>query len=482
MSRLHIFTAGGLIALLLASCSLDTPTQIPRNNPYDGRNPNAFPEVLSLASTQGNLFINSLTQQICIRTKAATSLRFSEVADSGVAISASWQALDTLFTVRLNSGADGWRWIAAQARADNGRMSAIKYLRLGLDTRATIDFFDWTTTGGDTLIPGDHVTFTMQAADDAFGAETDGTAIATVEGWQPVALAGQADGSYTGSYTITAETPEVSNARVTVSFTDRAGNAAPNVTADQRLTAHWTPAAGEERDFPLGNTGLTVRMCWIPAGQFDMGSPANEQDRFSNEEPVHQVTFAQGFWMGKYEVTQEQWEAVMGDWGFNYDGNSDNPAERVSWNDIQDFEAALDGAFRLPSEAEWEYACRAGTQTRFYWGDDPSYSQIGTYAWYWDNSGSTTHRVGTKQANAWGLHDMSGNVYEWCEDVWHSDYVGAPDDGSAWVRGGDQGLRLLRGGSWYNNPRYCRSAYRYRYYPDYRNYYSGGFRLVSGGD
>jgi formylglycine-generating enzyme required for sulfatase activity len=179
--------------------------------------------------------------------------------------------------------------------------------------------------------------------------------------------------------------------------------------------------------------------------------------------------------MGKYEVTQAQWEAVTGNNPSRYDGDN-RPVEQVSWNDIhEDFLSQIDDDFRLPSESEWEYACRAGTETRFYWGDDHGYDDIGDYAIYYDNASGGTADVGTKRPNSWGLYDMSGNVWEWCEDYYHDSYNGAPADGSAWNDNGSS--RVLRGGSWNNNPRSCRSAHRNRHNPPYR-LSSYGFRLI----
>ena len=154
-----------------------------------------------------------------------------------------------------------------------------------------------------------------------------------------------------------------------------------------------------------------------------------------------------------------------------------NPVESVTWHDAQEFCRKLSKKtgrkYRLPSEAEWEYACRAGTQTRYYFGDNKY--QLGEYAWYEDNSGSKPHPVGQKKPNNWGLYDMHGNVWERCEDGWHKNYQNAPKDGSSW----DSQLssRLLRGGSWICNSRDCRSAFRRWDYADFRdNYY--GFRLA----
>ena len=187
--------------------------------------------------------------------------------------------------------------------------------------------------------------------------------------------------------------------------------------------------------------------------------------------------------MSKYEITQGQWEAVMhnnpgeAQYGNRYGVGDNYPVYYVSWNDIQQFEGRINDGFRLPSESEWEYACRAGTITRYYWGNDFD----ANYAWYTGNSGGRTHEAGTRQPNAWGLYDMSGNIWEWCEDWYHANYNGAPDDGSTWVAGGGQ-YRLFRGGAWCVNASYCRSARRGNGLPANRDiYYGVGFRLVFGG-
>ncbi len=232
--------------------------------------------------------------------------------------------------------------------------------------------------------------------------------------------------------------------------------------------------------------GVTMEMVKIPAGSFMMASPDNEQDRWSDEGPQHQVTIGYDFYLGKYEVTKAQWTAVMGTtpWsGYSYVLNDPNsPAVSISWNDCQAFVHALNhlgqGTFRLPSEAEWEYACRAGTTTRFYWGDDPSYTQIGSYAWYWGNCSSEqyAHVVGLKLPNDWGLYDMSGNVWEWCQDYWYGNYSGAPANGSAWESPTSSG-RVLRGGCWCCIDYRCRSASRYWDFPG-SGYYDSGVRIV----
>lgn len=221
-------------------------------------------------------------------------------------------------------------------------------------------------------------------------------------------------------------------------------------------------------------TGINLELVYVPGGRFTMGSPASEAGRADDEGPQHQVTVP-GFYMGKFEVTQAQWRAVMGNNPSYFKGDN-LPVEQVSWNDAQEFCKKLSQltgkTFRLPSEAEWEYAARAGT-TGAYAGN------LDAMAWYANNSGKMTHPVGEKKSNAFGLFDMHGNVYEWCQDVWHDNYNGAPTDGSAWLSGGDSSYRVLRGGSWYALGRHCRSASRYAYEPVARYSYFG-FRIVVG--
>ncbi len=235
------------------------------------------------------------------------------------------------------------------------------------------------------------------------------------------------------------------------------------------------------------SNGVTLEMVSLPAGQFLMGSPDSDSDAESKEKPQHQVK-VNSFAIGKYPVTQAQYEAVMGTNPSHFKNNSwfknnlQNPVEQVSWNDAQAFCQKLSQitgkTYRLPTEAEWEYACRAGTTTRYYFGDDAN--QLGDYAWYNGNSGGKTHPVGQKRPNAWGLYDMSGNVWEWCEDDWHSSYIGAPTDGSAWlINDNDNDYRIPRGGSWYTYPINCRSAYR-DFSPRRDNFNLFGFRVVCG--
>ena len=231
--------------------------------------------------------------------------------------------------------------------------------------------------------------------------------------------------------------------------------------------------------------GATMAMMWIPAGTFTMGSPSSEPGRGSDEGPQHEVTITKGFYLGKVELTQGQWEAVMGTtpWsGRDYvQENPNNPAVYISWNDVQAFIVKLNETegsevYRFPTEAEWEYSCRAGTTTLWSFGDDES--QLGEYAWYSDNSGGVAaHEVGTKLPNPWGLYDMHGNVWEWVQDWWYGSYSsGAQTDPTGPATGSS---RVVRGGYVGSNARDVRSADRSSNSPGARYYI--GARLVRQG-
>jgi formylglycine-generating enzyme required for sulfatase activity len=237
-------------------------------------------------------------------------------------------------------------------------------------------------------------------------------------------------------------------------------------------------------------------MMLIPGGSFKMGSPEDEIDR-SPDESLHDVTVPT-FCMGKYPITQAQWQVVansnpeLNTHSFRFTG-VELPADNVSWDEATKFCVALSTltqrTYRLPSEAEWEYACRAGTTTPFHFGktittdlanydgtDDKNNKWSGSYG-----KGPKgiyrrqTTPVGTFPPNAFGLYDMHGNVWEWCQDTWHSNYDGAPNDGSAWIDENDNDYHILRGGSWVVNPQFCRSAFRnHNCFRDY----DVGFRVV----
>jgi formylglycine-generating enzyme required for sulfatase activity len=238
----------------------------------------------------------------------------------------------------------------------------------------------------------------------------------------------------------------------------------------------------------FGN-GVKLEMAAIPGGSFMMGSPENEERRYDNESPQHQVTVP-SFFMGKYPVTQAQYQAIMGT-NPSYFKGSNRPVECVSWDNAVAFCEKLSQitgkTYRLPSEAEWEYACRAGTTTPFHFGetittDLANYN--GNYTYGQEPKGvyrrETTEVGSFGVANNFGLYDMHGNVWEWCQDNWHSNYEGAPIDGSAWLGiEKNTNTRLLRGGSWVNDPDYCRSAFRYTFNLAYD--YELGFRVVCSG-
>jgi formylglycine-generating enzyme required for sulfatase activity/uncharacterized caspase-like protein len=238
--------------------------------------------------------------------------------------------------------------------------------------------------------------------------------------------------------------------------------------------------------------GIDLDLLVIPGGSFQMGSAAGQGD--DDERPQHNVA-VEPFLMGRYPVTQAQWRLVAGlpkiarDLDAdpsNFKGNN-RPVEQVDWDDATEFCQRLakhtNRAYRLPSEAEWEYACRAGTTTAFHFGETLTSDLANYNANYVYGPGpkgqhrKETTNIGSFPANAFGLHDMHGNVWEWCQDHWYENYVGAPVDGSAWITGGNASSRLLRGGSWRNNPDNCRSANRLRYAPTFR-YSNVGFRVV----
>jgi formylglycine-generating enzyme required for sulfatase activity len=216
---------------------------------------------------------------------------------------------------------------------------------------------------------------------------------------------------------------------------------------------------------------VKLELVKVAAGSFNMGS--NESDQ---EKPIHRVNLRE-FFIGKYPVTQAQYQAVIGKNPSIFKG-SQNPVEEVSWHDAvkfcEELSKRIGQKVKLPSEAQWEYACRAGSTGKYCFGDDVN--QLEKYAWYNKNSGSKTHPVREKLANSWGLHDMHGNVWEWCEDIWHENYNGAPTDGSSWLNDGDQCRRALRGGSWGSYGYDCRSAGRVRL--NAVNSLDSGFRVV----
>ena len=225
-----------------------------------------------------------------------------------------------------------------------------------------------------------------------------------------------------------------------------------------------TPALAQRLTNSIG-----MEFMLIAAGTFLMGGDV--------EATVHQVTISQPFYLGKYAVTREQWAAVMGTNPSGFQGDPNRPVEQVSWNDVQGFIRQLNAkeggaSYRLPTEAEWEYACRAGSTTAYCFGDDPNL--LGKYGWYDGNADRTTHPVGQCRPNVWGLYDMHGNIFEWVQD-WFGEYALEPVTDP---QGPASGLRrVVRGGSWHDSTRGCRSAYRDHVEPGYRGG-DLGFRLL----
>ena len=258
----------------------------------------------------------------------------------------------------------------------------------------------------------------------------------------------------------------------------------------------------------LSSEQLPLDMVYLPPGSFQMGSPETELGRSEDESPQRLVTLVQPFFMGKYPVTQAQWRTgttlppvnrALNAAPSHFKGDN-RPVEQITWYEAVEFcqrlEKATGRPYRLPSEAEWEYACRAGTTTPFHFGESITTDLANYRGTDWEVEGKTysgaygdgphgefreeTTDVGSfDAANAFGLYDMHGNVWEWCQDTWHENYEGAPIDGSAWISSDKRKSCVLRGGSWYDDPEGCRSANRDWDAPDIGSD-STGFRVVCG--
>ena len=247
---------------------------------------------------------------------------------------------------------------------------------------------------------------------------------------------------------------------------------------------HRSQGSARQKIENLGND-IKLEIVYTPGGSFIMGSPEDETKRNRSEGPQHQVTL-QPFYMSKYPITQNQYQAIIGNNPSKLKG-ANRPVEKVNWYHATEFCQKLSEKtgknYRLPSESQWEYACRAGTTTPFYFGETITSELVNYNSNYiYGNApkgkypGETTD-VGSYPPNAFGLYDMHGNVWEWCQDVLHNNYEGAPTDGSAWETG-NENFSPLRGGSWNFYPNHCRSAYRINDYK--RNFHKHfiGFRVV----
>jgi formylglycine-generating enzyme required for sulfatase activity len=238
-----------------------------------------------------------------------------------------------------------------------------------------------------------------------------------------------------------------------------------------------TPGLSWGQSAKILTNSIGMEFVLIPAGTFQMGSDISPEEMakryggkaewYKREHPQHQVTISRPFYLQTTPVTHGQWQQVMGKNPAYFKKCGKNcPVEDVSWNDAQEFIVKLNrmektDKYRLPTEAEWEYACRAGSTTRFYFGD--AEAGLGKYAWYWNNSQKKTHPVGKKKPNAWGLYDMHGNVWEWCQD-WFGGYPPGPVTDPEGPASGER--RVLRGGSWVGFAWFARSAVRYYDFPD----------------
>jgi formylglycine-generating enzyme required for sulfatase activity len=262
-------------------------------------------------------------------------------------------------------------------------------------------------------------------------------------------------------------TETVTNQSATNQATDKTAISPPTAETVTSQTADKTVTNSIGMEFIL-----------IPSGSFLMGADKNVENAFGNETPQHQVTISQPFYLGKYEVTQREWTAVMGGNPSEFKGES-NPVENVSWDNVQTFIQRLNqkegtNKYRLPTDAEWEYAARARTTSQYSFGDNAD--SLEQYAWYSRNSGGKTHPVGQKEPNPWGLHDMHGNVWEWGQDWYDKSYYAQSPASDP--HGPSEGLiRVLRGGGWLDGARYQRSTYRYGQPPGMRMSYFG-FRLA----
>ena len=273
-------------------------------------------------------------------------------------------------------------------------------------------------------------------------------------------------------YTTSRQTVTISEgqtASISGSLTSTASSSNANV-----LSSSSSSPSGNTITIPVKN-GISIEMVKVEAGSFNMGATPEMENPYDSEKPVHRVTLTNNYYIGKYEVTQALWQAVMGS-NPSYFKGDDLPVEKVSWDDCQDFISKLNAMtgkrFRLPTEAEWEYAARGGKKSQGY--QYSGSNTIDNVAWYHDNSGSKTHAVGTKQPNELGIYDMTGNVSEWCQDR-YGDYSGVPQTNPTGSVDGK--FRVNRGGSWMFFARFCRSSFHSSNSSDDREEYLG-LRLV----
>ena len=277
-----------------------------------------------------------------------------------------------------------------------------------------------------------------------------------------------------GTVKLKASTP--SNLQITLSKETTAiqQSTVSQPTVVQQPVVQPTVTNSDNISIPVKD-GISIDMVRVEAGTFTMGATPEMENPWDGEKPTHQVTLTNDYYIGKYEVTQALWKAVMGNNPSNFKGDN-LPVEMVSWDECQEFISKLNSitgkTFRLPTEAEWEYAARGGKKSRGY--QYSGSNNLADVAWYEDNSGSKTHAVGSKQANELGIYDMSGNVWEWCQD-WKGSYSSSSQVNPTGANSGSN--RVYRGGGWSGNARYCRSSCRFSVTPGFRIFILG-LRLV----
>ncbi len=476
-----------VIAVVLTGCSsIDGDPDY--DNIHDPYNPESTPQIHGINFSKGQEITNLDEISVYYATSAVLDMQVSLVEAEGMEPSGEWHSMDNLINyinVPLNVP-EGEYFIAARGRNAFDAISGIYYQGIFVDRTAAIDTFYWDTPSehqspNDTLAPGDTIDFFLQVQQDNFGYEEQGSAAVHIADWPAFRLDHVENGVYRRSLILDRTLRRTADEPVILCYEDYAGNVVPDYTAAETLTAWWTPA-GEVQNFPLGNSGEEISMVYIPAGTFMMGSEEGEPGADPDEYPRHQVTITRPYWISQYEVTRNQWLAIADHYHFSQDEDEDYPANCLSWENVNtDFLPNLNASegndlWRLPTEAEWEYACRAGNDTtRFWWGNDGGYTQVDQYAWYFDNANYDIHPVGSLDPNPWNLYDMHGNVAEWCSDFYQNYYESSdPVVDPTGPETGD--YHCSRGGHNRSYISHMRSANRYFEY--YGEIETQGMRLV----